>query len=85
MAIGLVIGFIYHLQMVTTSNYALANSCTLQLTTAHINPSQSVCISRFLVTDPNNILCLRPCWLANVSQLTKFCTGPAYNTSARTA
>jgi hypothetical protein len=53
-------------------NYsAIANSQTLQFTTAHTMSSQFVCSSRILVTDPNNVLCLRPYWLANVSQLTK--------------
>jgi hypothetical protein len=33
--------------------------------------SQFVFTKRFLVTDPNNVLCVRPYWLANVSQLTK--------------
>jgi hypothetical protein len=37
-----VIGFIEHLQIVTTSNYcAIANSHTLQFTTARTKPSQS--------------------------------------------
>jgi hypothetical protein len=27
--------------------------------------------SPFLITDPNNVLCLRPYWLANVLQLTE--------------
>jgi hypothetical protein len=71
MGFGLVIGFIEHLQMETTSNYnALANSCTPLLTTTHTKYSQSVFTSRFLVTDTSNVLCLRPYWLANVPQLT---------------
>jgi hypothetical protein len=71
MGFGLIIGFIDHLEMATTSNYnALANSYTRLLTTAHIKFSQFVFINRFLVMDPNNILCLRPYWLANFSQLT---------------
>jgi hypothetical protein len=68
---GMVFGFIEHLQIVTTSNYkAVANSCTHLLTTAHTKFSQFVFTSRFLVTDTNNVLCLRPYRLANVSQLT---------------
>jgi hypothetical protein len=56
-----------HLQMETTRNCnTLANSCTL-LTIAHTKSSQFVFTSRFLVTDPNNVLCLRPYWLATVS------------------
>jgi hypothetical protein len=67
MGFGLVIGFIDHLQMVITSNYnALANSCTRLLTTAH-SKSSHFFTSRFLVTDPNNVLCLLPYWLENVS------------------
>jgi uncharacterized PurR-regulated membrane protein YhhQ (DUF165 family) len=61
MGFGLVIGFIEHLQIVTTSNYsATANSHTLKFTTAHTNSSQFVFTSRFLVTDRKNVLCLRP-------------------------
>jgi hypothetical protein len=82
----LVSGFIAHLQMVTTSNYdALANSCSHLLTTPHNKSSQFGFTSRFLVTDPNNVLYLRPYWLVNVSQPTKLQTCPAYNPSARTA
>jgi hypothetical protein len=58
--------------MITTNNYsALANSCTCPLTTAHTKSFQFVFTSRFMVTGSNNVLCLRPYWLANVSQLTK--------------
>jgi hypothetical protein len=58
MEFGLVIGFIEHLQIVTTSNYnAIANSHNLQFTTAHTKYSQFVFTSHFLVMDPNNILC----------------------------
>jgi hypothetical protein len=66
MRFGLVIGFIEHLQMMTTSNYnALANSCTRVLTAARTKSSHYAFTSRFLVTDPNNILYLL--WLTNVS------------------
>jgi hypothetical protein len=55
----LVIGFIDHLQIVTTSNYsAVANSHTRQFTVAHTKFSQFVLTSCFLVMDPNNVLCL---------------------------
>jgi hypothetical protein len=65
-------GFIDHLQIVTTSNYsAISNSHTLQFTTARTKSSQFAFARRFLVTDSNSVLCLRPYWLANVSQLTK--------------
>jgi hypothetical protein len=43
----------------------------MYLTTAR-TMSQFVFTSRFLTTDPNSVLCLRPYRLANVSQLTKF-------------
>jgi hypothetical protein len=73
MGFGLVIGFIDHLQIVTTSNYkALTNSHTLLFTTAHAKPSQFVFVSCFLVMDPNSVLSLCPYLLANVSQLTNF-------------
>jgi hypothetical protein len=36
-----------------------------------LHSSQFLFVSRFLVTDPNSVLCLRPYRLANVSQLTK--------------
>jgi hypothetical protein len=43
MVFGLVIGFIEHLQNVTTINYsAIANSHTLQFTRARTKSSQSV-------------------------------------------
>jgi hypothetical protein len=61
-----------HFQIVTTSNYStITNSRTQQFTTAYTTSSQFVFINRFLVTDPNNVSCLRPYRLANVSQLTK--------------
>jgi hypothetical protein len=72
MGFGLVIRFIDHLHIVTLSNYsASANSHTLQFTTAHTKSPQFVFISRFLVMDSNNVLCLCHYWLVNVSQLTK--------------
>jgi hypothetical protein len=55
--VGLVTRFIDHFNtpLVTTSNYnAIANTLTLQITRAHIKPSQSAFTSRFLVTEPNN-------------------------------
>jgi hypothetical protein len=65
---GLVIGFTAYFQMVTTSNYnVLANSYTRLLTTAHTKFSQFVFTSRFLLTDPNNGVCLRLTLLANIS------------------
>jgi hypothetical protein len=61
---GLAIGFI---QMTTTSNYHLPpNSCTL-LTTAHTTHSNFVFTCFFPVTNPNNVLCLLPYRLANIS------------------
>jgi hypothetical protein len=65
-----VTGFIAQFQIVTTSNYnALANSCLRLLTIAQTKSSQFIFTSRFLVADPNSFLCLRPYWLANISQL----------------
>jgi hypothetical protein len=49
---------------------ALSLIYTLHKSLEHMLSSQSVFISRFLVTDPNNVICLRPHWLANVAQLT---------------
>jgi hypothetical protein len=49
MGFGLVIRFIEHLQIVTTSNYrAVANSHTLQFITAHIKSSQPAVSSSVL-------------------------------------
>jgi hypothetical protein len=46
MGFGLVIGFIEHLQIVTTSNYrAIASSHTLQFTRARNKSSQSAVFS----------------------------------------
>jgi hypothetical protein len=68
----LLIGFIERIQVVTSSNFgAMANSHIQQFTTARTKSSQFVFTSRFLVVDPNNVLCLRLYTLANVSQLTK--------------
>jgi hypothetical protein len=66
---GLVIRFIDHLQIVTVC-YDIVNLHTLQISRAHIKSSQSTFTRRFLVTDPNNVLCLHLYWLANVSELT---------------
>jgi hypothetical protein len=53
---------------------SLSNSPTNYFTQlnsiALIKPSRFVFASRFLVTDPNNVLCLRPYRLANIPQLT---------------
>jgi hypothetical protein len=68
-----VIGFTDHLQIVTTSNYfAVTNSHTPQFTRARNMYPQFVFTGRFLVTGPNNVFCLRPYLLANITQLTKF-------------
>jgi hypothetical protein len=65
------IGFIENLLIVTASNYnSLPNSCIRLLTTEHTKSLQLVFTSRVLVTDPNNVLSLRPYWFANVIQLT---------------
>jgi hypothetical protein len=68
----LVIGFIEHFQIVAASNHsAIANTHTQQFTTACNKSSQFVSTSRFPATDPNYVLCLRPDWPDNISQLTK--------------
>jgi hypothetical protein len=52
---GLQIGFIDHIQIVTTSSYnTITNFHNLQLTTAHAKCSQSAFTSCFPVTDINN-------------------------------
>jgi hypothetical protein len=58
-------------QLVTTSNYSVvANLHTFQTIRAHAKSSQSVLTSRFLVTDPNSVLCLLPYRLTIIPQLT---------------
>jgi hypothetical protein len=55
----LVIEFTDQFQIVTAGNYgALANSQSLQFTTAHTKSSQFF-TGRFLVMNPNNVLYLR--------------------------
>jgi hypothetical protein len=73
---GLVIGFIDHLQIVIISNYnAFANSYVRLLTTTHTRSSQFVFTTRFLVTDPNNFICLFSYRLTSASQWTHRQTG----------
>jgi hypothetical protein len=60
MGFKLVIGFTEQLQTVTASNYNV-------LITAYTKFSQFVFISRFMVKDPNSVLCLSPFQLVNVS------------------
>jgi hypothetical protein len=60
--------FIDSLQVLTTSNYsATSNSQTQEFTTARTKSFKFVFTCRFLITDPNNVLRSRPCWLANVT------------------
>jgi hypothetical protein len=63
MGFGLVIGFIVHLQIVTTSNYStIANSHTQQFTTAHTKSSHSAVSSPVVrkmasnATDPSTFM-----------------------------
>jgi hypothetical protein len=66
----LVTGFIDHLQIITTIiTFSLIHVLVFSL--QHIFTSQFVLTSHFLVTNPKNVLCLCPYWLATVSQLTK--------------
>jgi hypothetical protein len=63
------VGFIDHLytQLVTTSNYNnLTGLYTLQMTVTTAHKIFYAFISRFLVTDPDSVLCLRPCRLTNI-------------------
>jgi hypothetical protein len=58
-------------QLVTTSNYNnLTGLHTLKTTVTAAHVIFYVFISRFLVTNPNNVSCLRPYRLANNPQLT---------------
>jgi hypothetical protein len=70
MGFRLVTRFIDHLQIVSASNYnSLIALHTLKIT--HYNCStHEVLTSRFLVTHPNNVLCLSPYRLANIPQRT---------------
>jgi hypothetical protein len=68
MGFGLVTGFTDHLQIVTivlSLNYTLCKSLEHKLSLLSL-----IFTSRFLVMDPNSVLCLCHNWLANVSQLT---------------
>jgi hypothetical protein len=59
--------------MVTVSNYnSLIGLHTLKITATAAHIVFYGFTNRFLITDPNNILCLRPYQLANIPQLTKF-------------
>jgi hypothetical protein len=57
----------------------MANLLTLQNTSTHAK-SSPVFTSRFSVTHPKSALCLRPYWLANVSQLTSMLTAISHQT-----
>jgi hypothetical protein len=65
--------FIEHLytQLVTISIYnSLTGLHTLKITVTAAHTKSSVFTSRFLVTDPDSVLCLGPCRLPNIPQLT---------------
>jgi hypothetical protein len=74
---GLLTWFIDHLypHLITTSKYnSLTGLHTLKITVTAAHKVSYVFTSRFLVTDPNNVLCLRSCRVANVSPLTQLWT-----------
>jgi hypothetical protein len=81
-------GWIYWTLIHTTRNYN-CNSLTglhtvyITVTAAHIK--YFIFTSRFLVTDPNSVLCLHRYRIANIPQLTHFSNSPDYNTAAQTA
>jgi hypothetical protein len=80
MGFEFIIGFIDHIQVVTTGNRsAVANIHALQITRAHAESSESAFTSRFLVMDTDNVLCLRHYWLANVPQWLSSKLCPAYD------
>jgi hypothetical protein len=90
MGYGLVIGFIEHLQIVTTSTYSIiANSHILQFTTACTKSSQSALLCLHWLSPGNTPNAVDasasmfngsgPCWLAAISQLTQCCYTTAYN------
>jgi hypothetical protein len=74
MGFGLEVGFIDHLDIVTTSNYnAITDLHTLQFAAAHAKPSQSAFTSRFpewiLTMEILQLLCSRCYSLASIPQL----------------
>jgi hypothetical protein len=90
MGFGLVIGFIEHLQIVTTLNYSvIANSHTVRFIRARISLLSLLCLHQSLPGDGFQKCRLLPCSrsyrLATVPQLTDCSKCPAYNISARTA
>jgi hypothetical protein len=75
----LVIGFVEHLQIISTSNHsAITNSHTLQFTTAYTKSSQYAVFTGCLVKLPQ-LPCSDPYWLVTVSQLTRHCNTMTYN------
>jgi hypothetical protein len=64
-----VIGFIEHVELLTTGNYNdFTDLHNVQVTTAHAK--SSVFTNRCLVMDLNNSLCFHRCRLATILQLT---------------